>query len=631
MAAIDDGRRDEGVVRLEQAAREKPQDAKIKAALINNKSAAINDHLAEADALRAQGQFDLAEIAYRRVLALDGRNARALQGMEQVTVDRRHASLLAQAAQMLIKNDLLGAERLVRTVRAQNPLQGEALRLQAAIDRQRAEESGGAASETTRAALSKPVALEFRDAPLKSVFEVLARSSGLNFVFDKDVRGDLKVTIFVRNSPLEDILRLILGTNQLEKRQLNDNSFLIYPNTPAKAKEYQELVVRNFYLVNTDVKQALTLVKGVAKSKDVFADEKLNLLIVKDTPEAMRLVERLIDSLDLAEPEVMLEVEVLEVSRSRLNEFGLDWPDSIGYGLLQDGLTTTTATAAGFTTSVTPGGTLANGYINLRNRSGLTSFVANPGLTLNLKGQNSDTNVLANPRIRVKNREKAKVHIGDKLPVFTTTATANVGVSASVSYLDVGLKLDVEPNVTLDDEVSIKVGLEVSSIVKEITGPSNSLAYQLGTRSANTSLRLKNGETQVLAGLISDEERKASSHLPGLGEIPVLGRAFGSHKDSSVKTEIILLITPRIVRNIHRPDYAQPTIASGTEGAVGVAPLTVRSKGGSSLSIGARGGSALSSAGASPQATTGDNEAPPEADDPPVQIGQTPATPKPEQ
>ena len=179
---------------------------------------------------------------------------------------------------------------------------------------------------------------------------------------------------------------------------------------------------------------------------------------------------------------------------------------------------------------------------------------------------------------------------------------------------------------TLDDEVSIKVGLEVSSIVKEITGPSNSLAYQVGTRSASTSLRLKNGETQVLAGLISDEERKATSHLPGLGEIPVLGRAFGSHKDTSTKTEIILLITPRIVRNIHRPDYAQPTIASGTEAAVGAVLLTVRSQGGRTLSMSGQGG--VGTSPATTQANAGENEAPPEADDPPIQVGQQNTAPK---
>jgi len=330
----------------------------------------------------------------------------------------------------------------------------------------------------------------------------------------------------------------------------------------------------------------------------------------------MRLVERLIDSLDLAEPEVMLEVEVLEVSRSRLNELGLDWPDSVSYGLLQDAITTTTATAAGYTTSTIPGGTLAPGYVNLRSTSGLTSFVANPALTLNIKGQNADTNVLANPRIRVKNREKAKIHIGEKLPVFTTTSTANVGVSASVNYLDTGLKLDVEPSVTLDDEVAIKVALEVSSIVKEISGPAGSIAYQLGTRSANTTLRLKNGETQVLAGLISDEERKATNHLPGLGEMPILGRLFGTQKDTTIKSEIILLITPRIVRNIQRPEFAQPAMPSGTEAAVGAPQMIIRNSGPKSL------GMSSSGSGMPAAATMGRAPAPvdvPEPDDPPMQ------------
>ena len=571
------GKREQGVASLEKATRDRPRDAEIKAAMIRHKGDSVNAYLDEAERQRAVGQPEAAEAAYRRALAIDGRNTRAIQGMEQLVIDRKNAEQLAQAEQLLKKGDLLGAERVVRTVRVQDSQNSWARRLQQQIDVLREKEMNPSSNPAVKAALAKPVVLEFRDASLKSVFEVLSRSSGLNFVFDKDVRGDTKVTFFVRNSPLEDILRLILTTNQLEKRQLNDNSFLIYPNTPAKSKEYQELVVRSFYLANADVKQAQTLIKTVAKSRDVFADEKLNLLIVKDTPDAMRLIERLIESIDLAEPEVMLEVEVLEVTRSRLNELGVDWPDSIGYGALQQSLSTTTATAAGIVQSITPGGTLAPGYISLKGGGNLTSFVANPGLTLNLKGQNGDTNLLANPRIRVKNREKAKIHIGDKLPVFTTTSTANVGVSASVTYLDVGLKLDVESNVTLDDEVSMKVGLEVSSIVKEIPGPSNSLAYQIGTRSASTVLRLKNGETQT-------------NHIPGLGEIPVVGRAFGSHRDSSVKTEIILLITPRVLRNILRPDFGQPALPSGTESSIGAAPMVIKTQGPKSLGVAPRGG-----------------------------------------
>jgi len=585
------GKNEEGIAALEKAVRDRPRDAEMKTALVRHKGQTINTYLADAERQRAANQAEAAEAAYRQVLLLDARNVRALQGLEQMAIDRRNAAQLAHAEQMLKKSDLSGAERVVRTVRIQDPLNPAARQLQKQIDQQREKEQNPMSNPAVKAALAKPVVMEFRDATLKSVFEVMSRSSGLNFVFDKDVKGDSKVTIFVRNSPLEDILQLILSTNQLAKRQLNDNSFLIYPNTPAKAKDYQELVMRSFYLANTDVKQAMNLVKTVAKSKDVFADEKLNLLIVKDTPDAIRLIERLIESIDLAEPEVMLEVEVLEVARSRLNELGVNWPDSIGYGLLTPTLTATTATASGFVgTTTTPGGTLAPGKVDLRNTTGLTTFVANPGFTLNIKGHNADTNVLANPRIRVKNREKAKIHIGEKLPVFTTTSTANVGVSASVSYLDVGLKLDVESNVTLDDEVSIKVGLEVSSVVKEVPGPSGSLAYQVGTRSASTVLRLKNGETQVLAGLINDEERKSTSHLPGLGEIPVLGRLFGTQRDTSNKTEIILLITPRILRNIHRPDFVQPTLPSGTETAVGAAPLSVRTTGPKSLGMSSQGG-----------------------------------------
>jgi general secretion pathway protein D len=168
--------------------------------------------------------------------------------------------------------------------------------------------------------------------------------------------------------------------------------------------------------------------------------------------------------------------------------------------------------------------------------------------------------------------------------VFTTTSTANVGVSASIAYLDVGLKLDVEPSVHLDDEVDIRVGLEVSSIVKEVQGPANSLAYQVGTRSATTVLRLKHGETQVLAGLINDEERSSANRLPGLGDLPLLGRLFSSQRDSRSKTEIVLLVTPRVVRNVARPQLATPTIPAGTESAVGAPPLTIKSGRGVTMS-----------------------------------------------
>ena len=173
--------------------------------------------------------------------------------------------------------------------------------------------------------------------------------------------------------------------------------------------------------------------------------------------------------------------------------------------------------------------------------------------------------------------------------VITTTSTANLGVSESVSYLDIGLKLDVEPNVFLDSEVAIKVGLEVSSVVREITSKTGTLTYQVGTRNAITTLRLKDGETQVLAGLINDEDRRGANRVPGLGDIPILGRLFSNQRDDRTKTEIVLLMTPHVVRNLPPPDVMGLEYPYGTEAASGLAPLRISPTG--SVSIAPRGAS----------------------------------------
>lgn len=183
---------------------------------------------------------------------------------------------------------------------------------------------------------------------------------------------------------------------------------------------------------------------------------------------------------------------------------------------------------------------------------------------LNLLATDSDSKLLANPRIRVKNHKKAKIHIGDRVPVITTTTNTN-STSESVNYLDVGIKLEVEPSVMVSDEVSIDIGLEVSNIAKEITSKSGTLTYQVGTRNANTTLRLKNGETQVLAGLINDTERSSSNRVPGLSSLPLIGRLFANKNDTHDKSEIVLLITPRIVRNIVPPEASLGEFSIGTE------------------------------------------------------------------
>jgi general secretion pathway protein D len=236
----------------------------------------------------------------------------------------------------------------------------------------------------------------------------------------------------------------------------------------------------------------------------------------------------------------------------------LKYPDSIAWSLVG---------AAGV-----PGTITLPEWLN-RSSSLVQLTVTNPLFLLSLRQTDGSTSVLANPRIRVKNREKARVHIGDRVPVITTTAAATGGfVSESVSYLDVGLKLEVEPQIYLEDEVGIKVGLEVSNIANVVKGNNNNtLAYQIGTRNASTSLRLRDGETQILAGLISDEDRRSANRVPGLGNLPVLGRLFSSTSDNATKTEIVLLITPRLVRTLARPDARTAEFPAGTEGVAGAA------------------------------------------------------------
>lgn len=553
---IEQGRTEEGIRRLEQGVKENPNNIEYRAVYLRERDQYLNQLLTQGDRQRLLGKPEDAEVFYRRVLTLDAGNARALAGLASAQTEGRHRNMIAEAKERADAGDLDGAQTRLRLVLAENPSQREARALARSLEESRAKSV--VAAVRLKAEFSKPVTLEFRDAPLKSVFEVLARASGINFVFDRDVRPDLRTTIYVRDTSIEDAVSFLLVTNQLEKKVLNENTVLVYPNLPNKARDYQELMVKSFYLANADVKQTLNLIKTVVKTRDVFIDERLNLLVMRDTPEAIRLAEKLIAAQDLAEPEVMLELEVLEIARTRLQEIGIRYPTQAGFSI--------------------DGAASAPGQATLRElqnfNSGLVAVtVTDPALLINMRKQDGDTNILANPRIRVKNREKAKIHIGSKLPVITTTSSPNIGVSESVTYLDVGLKLDVEPNVYLEDEVLIKVGLEVSNLIREVSTDSGTLAYEIGTRTTATALRLKNGETQVLAGLIQDEERNTADKIPGLGDLPILGRLFGSRKDERNKTEIVLLITPYVVRNLDRPGAATLEFMAGTEASTGAAPL----------------------------------------------------------
>jgi general secretion pathway protein D len=330
---------------------------------------------------------------------------------------------------------------------------------------------------------------------------------------------------------------------------MDGNTILIYPNVAAKQKEYQEMTVKTFYLANADAKSIANTLKTILKSRDVVVDEKLNLVILRDSPEAVKLASQLIALQDVAEPEVVLDVEVLEVQRNRLLDLGVDLPTTLAFAPLQ---------AAG-------SGPLT--IAQLRVLSSRNVGVTGVSGSITAKKTDGDANTLANPRIRVRNKEKAKVVIGDKLPTITTTISSGVGgfASESVSYVDVGLTLNVEPTIYLNNEVGIRISLEASTLVDTVQTKSGTTAYRIGTRSAATMLQLKDGENQVLAGLIKNDERSSGTKLPGLGDLPIVGRLFGSVQDTRDKTEVVLSITPHLVRNIQRPPASSSEFSAGTE------------------------------------------------------------------
>jgi general secretion pathway protein D len=535
------------LVPLQEAVRADPRNAEYRVALLTTRERVVRRLLEQADRAAADGKADEAATAYNQVLLYDPNNARARAGLSSLERNRRHAALLQQVEAALAKNDQDDARQKLRQVLAENPDHQEARAVQRKLA-QASQRSTG--TPELAAALRKPVTIEFRDAPLRQVFEVLARTSGLNFIFDRDVRTDQRTTIFLRNSTVEAAVNLLLLTNQLEQRVVDASTIIIYPNTAAKLREYQQLVVRSFWLATADARVVANTLRTIVRSREVVVDEKLNMIIVRDSPEAIRMAERLVALHDATEPEVMLEVEILEVKRSSLLELGIRWP----------GQATLTPLPS------TSGGTLT--LEDLRNLNSSRVGVTIDPVTVQARRLDGDANLLANPRIRARNRERARILIGDRLPTITSTATATGFVSESVNYIDVGLKLDVEPTVYLDGEVAIKIALEVSNIVSQIQTRSGTLAYQIGTRSASTTLRLRDGENQVLAGLIADEDRRSANMLPGFGDIPVLGRLFGTQSDDTTKTEIVLSITPRLIRNIQRLEAYQSEFEAGTEASL---------------------------------------------------------------
>lgn len=577
LRAMEQGDYVKGVAELQLATEMEPQDPVFRKDWLKHRELATRHMLNLADNAVNSGRADVAEQQYRQILQYEPGNERVAAGLAKLGRLRRAADTAVQARAAFQRGEQRLAAELSARALEDDPSQADARALRNEIDALEAKQMVSAPS--LDAMYRKPINLEFRDASVKMVFDALTRTTGINFIFDRDARSDQRTTVLLRQITLEDAIDVILTTNQLEKKILSASSVLIYSAGGAKAKEYQELVVRAFYLTSAEAKQTASLLKTMLKIKDVFIDEKMNMLVLREPPDTIALAEKLIGLHDLDRPEVMLEVEVLEVTRSRLLDLGIKVTDSL---------------------TVSPLKTTGFSLDDLTNLTKSALGVTVPSATLTFNADNRDTNLLANPRIRVHDREKARFMIGDKVPVVTTTNTSTGLSTENITYQDVGLKIEVEPEVHLRDEVLLKLSMEVSSLVSSMKTNNGSLAYQIGTRSLSSVLRLKDGETQVLAGLISDEDRSSANGLPFLNELPVLGRLFSAKQDNRLKTEIVLSITPHLIRNMERKAPSAESFWSGTETTLRTKPLQLRSAPGSAPAPLAPSNSAAARGGAMP-------------------------------
>ena len=542
------GEVDAGIAKLKQLSDAQPENAQYRSMLKTQRQLQIANMLKLAEVT----DINDPQAAYTNVLALDPNNQRALEGLKKLSLVQNHAMMLANAQSAIDKQDDDTARNLLRAILAEDANYQDARVLFEKIENKRIDKI--TAIPQIKSAFKKPITLELKNVTIKTLFELIGKAGNINFSFDQDIREDQRTSLFVRNTSIEDAIQVILMTNQLAKKVLNDNTMLIYPLS--RSQEYQEQFVRSFYLNSMDAKRAMNMIKVVVKSKDVYIDEKLNTLIMRDTAEAIQMAEKLIASQDMIEPEVMLEVEVMEINRKNLEAIGIQYPTQVSVGV--QGKSSTTDGVV----NTTPGRLTIAELKNFNSGLGVFS-VSDPLLALNLLQQATDTNLLANPQIRVKNREKAKIHVGDKIPVLTSVANATGFVSQTVSYIDVGIKLDVEPTILLRDEVSIKVGLEVSNVTDQVRTESGVLAYTIGSRNANTTLQLKDGETQILAGLFRDDSQNISNKVPGLSSLPFIGRLFSDKNNDRRKNEIVLLITPRILHNIAPANAVYTMFPSG--------------------------------------------------------------------
>lgn len=534
------------VKKLQTESLQAPKDAEALQAYYGQRDKAIESLLQEAKQSIQQGNMEAADQSLKKILELDPNNEQASSIYRELQSSQQRQAQLAKTSELISGGNFDEAERLLNNLNQPgSPDQALVRTKLSGLDKARRQWALN--HELDQRYRTERVSLEFQNAPMNSVFYALSTQSGLNFSFAPGVQLNSPTTLFVHDTPVITVLEMLSNSQHLRQKIINPNSIEL-SGDPAQTPPPVDngIQTKAFYLTNTQTKSVQQLLQTLTSIRNVYVDDNLNMIIVKGPPSEIQTAAKLIAMVDLPVPEVMLEVEILEVKRDLLRNLGIEFPNQ--FSILNVPPTATSVTTTTGTTVTTPSTTPLT-LQSLRNLNAGRITINN--LMMNLKEHTGDVKLLANPRIRVKDQVQAQIKIGEKVPVFTSNATPTGVVSSSISYLDVGLNLKVKPAVLLNNDVQINIALEVSNILNQVTGNNGAVGYQIGTRNAETTLQLADGQTQILAGLISSEQQKGVDGIPGLADIPVLGRLFSNHQDSNSKTEIMLLITPHILRNLN--------------------------------------------------------------------------------
>jgi general secretion pathway protein D len=391
------------------------------------------------------------------------------------------------------------------------------------------------------------------------------------------------VTIFTKDTPFEEALNLILTTNQLFAKRAGPDRLLVIPDTKQKREQYEDLQIRTFYLSNAKAKDMANLLRTILETKRVYVNEPLNTVVIRDHPMKISLAESIILANDRQDAEVVLDLEVLEVNRTKTKKIGLGFAKQAGFGIFPDGVNSDGSVASKSFSTAAQTFTFRN-LTSIAKDSYLFTFPSS--VLMDFFKQESDAKTLANPKLRVLNNQKASINIGDKQPILlsttnvlpgqaTTGALSTTSTVTSIEFKDTGIKLTVEPTIHLNNSITLRLQIEVTRLGDRVVlqaDPEIS-QFRFGTRTADTALSMRDGETVVLAGLIQEEDRKNREAVPGIDDIPGIGDLLSNRNTEKITTEVIVVITPRIVRSLIPPQLAKQTLWSGTANEYSTKPL----------------------------------------------------------